>query len=117
MTGEFDENCPNAFIYTLIRDKTLCIEISDSEDDHSSEQSHIHVPKHDETLTNEINPNPNPTECKRQVLITVSTRPMVINPFAVLKEREMRKHGQAECGETTCSEVPSANDDQSNASK
>lgn len=104
MTGEFNENSPNAFIYTLIRDEAICIELSDSEDD-SNQYKNCHVSEHDETIANVTNSNPN--EFKPEVLITVSTQPMAINPFAVLKELEMQqqKHCQTESVESTCLEL------------
>lgn len=110
MTGEFNENSPIAFIYTLIRDEALCIELSDTEDD-DSHHTKCHVSEHDETIENVTTPKPD--EFKRQVLITVTTQPMVINPFAVLKQREIEQHGQPECGESACLE-PNA-DDENNA--
>lgn len=110
MTGEFNENSPIAFIYTLMREEPLCIELSDTEDD-DSHHTKCHVSEHDETSENVSNPKPG--EFKRQVLITVTTQPMVINPFAVLKQREMEQHGQPECGESTCLEANA--DDENNA--
>lgn len=114
MTGEFNENSPTAFIYTLIRDDALCIEISDSEDD-SDHYINCHVSEHDETTIENV-PISKPNEFQRQVLITITTQPMAINPFAVLKQREMQQRqqqSQPERGESTCLE-PNA-DDEKNA--
>lgn len=116
MTGEFNENSPNAFIYTLIRDEAPCIELLSDSDDDSSHATKCHVSEHDETTIENVT-NSKPNELQRQVLITVCTQPMVVNPCAVLKQREMQQQkqqqSQPERGEPTCLE-PNA-DDENNA--
>lgn len=108
MTGEFNKNRPIAFVYTLIRDEAVCIELSDSEDDSAK----CHVSEHDDTIKNVTVSEPN--EFIPEVLITVSTQPMVINPFAVLKECEMQQQkSQPERDESSCLE-PNA-DNENNA--